>query len=709
MKEVKKEHKYLFLGLIVVFGILTIYAIRSSETPRLVLFLGRFHPLLLHLPIGALVVTFFIDILGRFQKSYNLKTVSNLLGFTAFFAIATCFLGYFLSLEGGYQDDTLDLHFYTGIGTAFLTVGLFLLSLKPEFNNNKMFLLLFIVTLISISIAGHYGSVLTHGENFLTEYASAPKKERTIEVIDSLKLYSDVVQKILDNKCIECHNATKQKGNLSLISPEFILKGGEHGASIIDGIASKSSLYTRLVLPISNDEHMPPEGKEQLTKDEIWLIEHWINQGANFENYAQNITTNSILAKKLKKYLVFNTIKIPKASTSAIEDVTKAGFRVIEIVPNQAELSVKYLNKEPSKASIDKLSQLKEQIVELDFHKSKITGDMITVIKKLKNLKTLKINSPLITDEALENFNSLENLKVLNLYNTSITNTGLAKVLQYVKPEKIYVWNTKVDKSTAIKLEQDYQISIENNINDGFVAESKLELPLISPIKTLFTDTIHIGLKSRLKNVSLYYTLDGKEPDTSSAIYNNRIVLNNSRTLKVKAFKANWLPSDVLVKEYAKINTRVASFNMKNPPDERYPNPNKLFDLKEGTLTFSDGNWVGYYGNDLETTIDLESIKTVNNISIRCLEDVASWILYPTDFIVYASKTKNGTFKKVAAVKISRNGEGGDSEAKKITAVIPNTSGRYFKLKIKNHKVLPKWHPSAGNPSWLFIDEIYFW
>jgi cob(I)alamin adenosyltransferase len=37
------------------------------------------------------------------------------------------------------------------------------------------------------------------------------------------------------------------------------------------------------MLPIDDDEgeHMPPEGKDQLTKEEIALLKWWIEQGAS--------------------------------------------------------------------------------------------------------------------------------------------------------------------------------------------------------------------------------------------------------------------------------------------------------------------------------------------------------------------------------------------------------------------------------------------
>ena len=710
MEKQNKIFRGLFIGLLAVFGLLTLYAIKSDEPPRFVLFLGRFHPLLLHLPIGALIVTFFIDILGRVQKNYPETIIKYLLGFTAFFAIATCFLGYFLSLEGGYQEATLDLHFYTGILTAIIALVLFIISLKPSFNTNKIFLPLFIVSLISISITGHYGSVLTHGESFLTEYAGLPEKERTIEVVDSIKLYNDVVAKILDKKCMQCHSATKLKGELSLVSEASMLKGGVSGASIKRGDAAASLLYSRLLLPISDEEHMPPEGKAQLTKDEIWLIEHWINSGADFKNYVTQVAENDTLAKKLEKYLVFDKIEIPKASKDDIEDVIAAGFRVQEIVPGEAELNVKYIDTMPTLEAIQTLSKIKEQIIELNFDDAEVTDEMTKVISKFKHLKTLKINSVLLTDAALENLKALEHLEVINLYDTGISNTGIASLLSAIHPKSIYTGNTKVDKATAKRLAEEHKVFIQNNILEGFVEESQLAVPLITPEKTLFMDTIHLNIRSLLKNVNLHYTLDGTDPDSTSQVVTDIIVLDASQTLKVRAYKSDWLPSDILVRDYTKPTHKISSFSMRKQPDERYPDPNKLFDYEEGSNIFSDGHWIGYFGDDLEVTVDMGEVTSVDHISFRCLEDTGSWIFYPTAFTVYGSNSRNGNYRKLGEVEVTREGEGREAEAKKVHIDIPEgAKARYYKIHIKNYKTLPKWHPNAGSPAWLFVDEIYFW
>ena len=651
----------------------------TEEAPRVLLFLGRFHPMLLHLPIGALALTFFIDIVGRVKKNYPSQIITYALGFSAFSAILTCILGYFLSLEGGYGEEVLDIHYYTGILTAILASLLFYLSTKTSLEAQKAILPVFIATMISLTIAGHYGSVLTHGDNFLTEYAGPAKKEPTIEVVDSLQVFNDVIFKILDDKCIQCHNPTKTKGELSLISKDVILKGGESGDVLIPGNAHQSLLYKQLLLPISDEDRMPPEGKPQLTKDEIWLLKHWIDSGLKFEGNFENIAENDTLNTLLNKYLIFDKVMIPKASNADIAEVRDAGFRVLELVPGDSKLSVKALQDEITKSQLKHLSSLEEQIIELDFSNSNLTDDMTSILKQMKNLKMLRLDNTKISDKAIQNIKTNKGLEVLNLFNTKVTNAGLQDLLSEIQPQDIYVWKTEVTKDFALNLQMEHNVTIHNGLKEGFVEMSQLDVPIIIPDKTLFVDTVSLKISSKFKDVIVRYTLNGENVDSTSAIFKDPIVIDKTKTLKTRAFKKGWLTSEVLQKEYFKIKHSIVDFTIKQRPDNRYPDADKLFDQKEASLLFNDGDWTGYLGYDVNTTINLGSVKKVDNISINCLENIGSWILFPTKLKVLASNTKNGIFTPVGELKIIRENQDREIKRKKFTVNIPNTEAQFLK------------------------------
>jgi hypothetical protein len=67
------------------------------------------------------------------------------------------------------------------------------------------------------------------------------------------------------------------------------LKGGEHGKVVVAGNAGESTLFSRLILPEEDDEHMPPKGKLQLTENEVRLIGWWLDAGGDFSGKVAEI------------------------------------------------------------------------------------------------------------------------------------------------------------------------------------------------------------------------------------------------------------------------------------------------------------------------------------------------------------------------------------------------------------------------------------
>ncbi|WP_460546251.1 c-type cytochrome domain-containing protein [Echinicola sediminis] len=438
-----------------------------EEPSRLILALGRFHPLILHLPIGALLLTFFLDIMGRFRKKYPKSTIVYSLGFSSFFAVVACVLGYFLSLEGGYTEEVLDFHFWFGSIAAGLIILLFLLRNLNLKVVDILFLPLFIITIGIISIAGHYGSILTHGSEFLTEHLEEKEPVIPITDIDSLNIFDNVVHRILEDKCIQCHNASKMKGDLSLVSKASLLKGGANGKAIILKNPHESLLYSLSVLPISDERHMPPEGKPQLTKDEIWLLKYWITHSMEIDDKVVSLPKSDSLKNILKDYLVLEKKYIEEASLDAIEEVKKAGFTIRKISPDDGGLWLSLKNKDLPETGLKLLSKISPQIVELDLGNTDLSDDMTKGFDEFSNLTKLHLNNTKIGDETLNHLKSLKQLETLVLHSTGVSGEGLKKFLGSNSPKSIYVWNTKVSAGTIRLLEEEYDININMGASMG--------------------------------------------------------------------------------------------------------------------------------------------------------------------------------------------------------------------------------------------------
>jgi uncharacterized membrane protein/mono/diheme cytochrome c family protein len=276
--------------------------------------LGRFHPLLVHFPIGLLVVAFFFELLNIGGKRKGLRQGTHwMLYVGTLFAILSALLGWLLRTQEDYTGELVDNHQYTGIATAvfaLVTTILLLQTLKGKLPNFWAYRVSLTVTVILLSIAGHLGSSLTHGEDYLSnvlpgnQYSYDNTKGlallRDLKALDSITLAQQdrlnlEVRAIFAHNCYQCHNENKQKGGLVLDSKEGVFKGGESGMAVVAGKLNESELYRRITLSPNDDEVMPKKGKV-LKGSEISLVRLWIENGAHWSDKAVKIFPEAEMA-----------------------------------------------------------------------------------------------------------------------------------------------------------------------------------------------------------------------------------------------------------------------------------------------------------------------------------------------------------------------------------------------------------------------------
>ncbi|MCP5521368.1 MAG: hypothetical protein H7A46_07455 [Verrucomicrobiales bacterium] len=255
------------------------------------LFFGRFHPLLLHLPIGFLVALAGLEVLAilpRFRQATEARRPILLMLVPAVVLTVVC--GWLLSRGGGYDQDLVDFHFYTGIGVGVLSVALLWLQGRGRVLGYRLGLA---ATLGLMLVSSHKGGTLTHGRGYLTRHAPEPLRTwlGTGPVDPAAAaaggedagpgVYAGYVRPILERNCVGCHGPEKAKGGLRCDSVEALLTGGDTGPVLVAGRAADSLLVQRIHLPLTDDEHMPPEGKPQPTVQEVAVLRWWIDTGAS--------------------------------------------------------------------------------------------------------------------------------------------------------------------------------------------------------------------------------------------------------------------------------------------------------------------------------------------------------------------------------------------------------------------------------------------
>ncbi len=259
--------------------------------PAIFLFIGRLHVLLVHLPIGMITVLAALEIAARFGRFKNAAASAGyILALAAPLAVVSAICGWLLSLGGGYDENLLAWHKWLGIGTAAMTVvaAIFFQCRKLIAYRVTLF-----VAVGLLMVAGHLGGSLTHGSDYLTEYAPTPlkklfglsaakKSSAPVAPADplSLPIFAGIIEPIFQSKCVSCHGPAKSKGGLRLDAFAAVQKGSEDGLVLKPGQSAQSPLVQRVLLPADSDDHMPPAGKPQLTAAEIALLKWWIDAGA---------------------------------------------------------------------------------------------------------------------------------------------------------------------------------------------------------------------------------------------------------------------------------------------------------------------------------------------------------------------------------------------------------------------------------------------
>jgi len=92
--------------------------------------------------------------------------------------------------------------------------------------------------------------------------------------------YAAEIAPILGESCVSCHGETKAKGGLRLHTPDAIAAGGSGGSIFVAD--DPLSMRTRILSPEDDLDHMPPEGKPQLSAAARAALVAWIDAGASF-------------------------------------------------------------------------------------------------------------------------------------------------------------------------------------------------------------------------------------------------------------------------------------------------------------------------------------------------------------------------------------------------------------------------------------------
>ncbi|CAN5909343.1 ribonuclease inhibitor [soil metagenome] len=476
----------------------------GEAAPDFLLFLGRFHPLIVHLPIGFLLIAFALEVAARLQQEFGPLRAATafvlLLG--AWSAILAAVFGYFLSMAGGYDPDTLFWHQWLGIGVAVTAIVAYLIKVRAERGYQQAmlgnaFAIVLFCNLGMVMGAGHYGGALTHGSDYLVTYMPNPMRTlagmplrrvvidpRTIENVQDAVVYDDLIHPILETRCVSCHNPSKKKGDLRLDDPAELFKGGETGEVVLVGNAEESDLHRRLLLPADDEDRMPPKGKDPLTPEQIQLIGWWIDKGAPLDKKVAELeltpeaelALNRLTGRDKSPMEVLLAKDVAPAKAEDIAKLRTEGAVVVPVAQESSFLHAQFRHTGGSSGDeqLKSLAALKEQLTWLDLAGTSVSDAGLAQVAELPNLTRLHLQKTQVTDAGLVHLKNLEHRSYLNLYGTQITDAGLKQLDGLKNLRSLYLWQTKVTEAGVKALQQklpglkvDTGLSAQTNLAAG--------------------------------------------------------------------------------------------------------------------------------------------------------------------------------------------------------------------------------------------------
>ncbi len=445
-------------------------------------FLGHFHPLIVHLPIGILLIALWLQWLARKEQYKALQpAVAVALLWGAISALVSCITGYILSTTDDYDATLISYHMTSAIVLTVVSFVLYVREKNPKFEVPKNVLAAGLFLLILLT--GHLGGSLTHGSDYLTKplvnlFSKDSSASLTIKPIPNVQeamVYSDVVKPILETKCYSCHGATKQKGGLRMDDSLKLLKGGKDGIVITKGSAEKSELMKRIALSLEDDDHMPPKEKPQLTKDQIALLHWWIDNGADMNAKVKNTKQSPDIKQKLlslqtvekKKDEVSDIPPTPVAPADAktIDKLREQHILVIPVAQDNNYLMASFITDTiVSKEKLMLLQQLSKQLIWLKLAGTNMSDSLMPYISQFNNLTKLDVSSTLFTDKGIPSIASLSHLQYLNLVNTKVTTQGILSLKNISSLTALFLYKTKLSTSGYAQLKTAFP---KTNIDTG--------------------------------------------------------------------------------------------------------------------------------------------------------------------------------------------------------------------------------------------------
>lgn len=484
----------------------------GEKMPDIVRFLGHFHPVLLHLPIGVFSLILFQELGAIFGRRNPEPRQTSL--FPMFFGAASAIVAVIAGLLLYHGDDyagsaLAERHLWGGLIFAVVAVLTFIVKAwTVALSGNTAFYRLLLFGSVGVmGFASHDGASITHGENYLTVYApdpirkilglepkgekktkaksaapvapapgdapaaapagtapaagaaGAPPLAAAAAAVPNPSVYADIVHPIFERRCVQCHKEGKAKGKYRMDSYEKLVKGGKEGAGLVIGKSAESNVVVRMNLPEDDEEHMPPEGKPDVEAHELEVIKWWIDNGADEKKALSEYDLPAPIKEAIAKIAPGGAA--PAGGEAAVDEKETAASGD-ESSPHgsasgQPDAALKASVAGLSKDYPGALSFESQQSALLTFTAVSLRASLDDAgFKKLESVSpqfvTVDLSATRVTDQSVAQLATAKNLRLIRLAETDITDAAIDTLVQLHALESINLYGTKVTDAGVSKL-----------------------------------------------------------------------------------------------------------------------------------------------------------------------------------------------------------------------------------------------------------------
>lgn len=228
---------------------------------------------------------------------------------------------------------------------------------------------------------------------------------------------------------------------------------------------------------------------------------------------------------------------------------------------------------------------------------------------------------------------------------------------------------------------------------NAFPLSDELEVTMhVDTVKKL----IEVYLDAEKYPVEVRYTTDGTQPDASSPLYKDAIVVKDSAHIVAGIFRDGKLQGTATEKkvDYHRGIGKKITYLSELYSGYMAGGMNALLDGYRGGLTYLDGRWQGYLDN-LDCVVDMGESTVISKVSSRWMQLIGPGVFQPAEVEMLVSEDgKNFTSCGVIPTTIARDNPDLLFEEYEFKG---EWKARYIRLKAKN--------PSG----FIFVDEIVIW